>query len=158
MRRKDREVTDPQKIREIIAACDCCRLGFCDGERAYIVPLDFGFVERDGHGSFYFHSAREGRKIDLIRKTGWATFELDTGHEVIADLEGIACEYTARFQSVMGGGPVSLVETPEEKQTGLTAIMEHVAGSKDWTFRGAFADAVAVIRLDVEEWTCKVHS
>ena len=46
MRRKDREITDPGKIREIIAACDCCRLGFCDGGRAYIVPLDFGFVER----------------------------------------------------------------------------------------------------------------
>ena len=156
MRRKDREIKDPGKIREIIAACDCCRLGFCDGGRAYIVPLDFGFVERDGRCSFYFHSAKEGRKIDLIRKTGWAAFELDTGHEVVSD--EIACEYTARFQSVMGSGRVSLVETPEEKQAGLTAIMEHVAGPGDWTFQGAAANAAAVIRLDVEEWTCKVHA
>ena len=45
MRRKDREVTDPVKIREIITACNCCRLGFCDKGRAYIVPMDFGFEE-----------------------------------------------------------------------------------------------------------------
>ena len=48
MRRADREVTDPVKIREIITSCDCCRLGLCDGERAYVVPLDFGLEERDG--------------------------------------------------------------------------------------------------------------
>lgn len=78
MRRKDREVTDPGKIREIIAACDCCRLGLCDNGRAYIVPLDFGFAEQDGHYTFYFHSAKEGRKIGLIREAGWAAFEMDT--------------------------------------------------------------------------------
>ena len=32
MRRKDREVTDFSKITEIISSCDCCRLGFVDGE------------------------------------------------------------------------------------------------------------------------------
>ena len=51
MRRADREVTDPVKIREIITSCDCCRLGLCDGERAYVVPLDFGLEERDGGGN-----------------------------------------------------------------------------------------------------------
>ena len=39
MRRKDREVTDSQKIREIILSCRCCRLGFYDNGQVYIVPL-----------------------------------------------------------------------------------------------------------------------
>ena len=30
MRRRDREITDNQKIKEIIKACDCCRLGLND--------------------------------------------------------------------------------------------------------------------------------
>ena len=85
MRRKDRQVTDPEKIREIIAACDCCRLGLCDHGRAYVVPLDFGFTEQEGRYTFYFHSAREGRKIDLIRQAGWASFEMDAGHEAVPD-------------------------------------------------------------------------
>lgn len=43
MRRNDRAVTEPNRIDEIIRACDCCRLGFADGEESYIVPLNFGF-------------------------------------------------------------------------------------------------------------------
>lgn len=156
MRRKDREVTDPGKIREIIAACDCCRLGLCDNGRAYIVPLDFGFAEQDGHYTFYFHSAKEGRKIGLIREAGWAAFEMDTGHEVVSD--EVACEYTARFRSAMGGGPVTLVKDPAEKLAGLTALMNHAAGPGDWTFGEAMVNAVEIIRLDVEELSCKVHA
>ena len=99
MRRKDRQVRDPGEIRAVIAACDCCRLGLCDHGRAYIVPLDFGFAEREGRYTFYFHSAKEGRKISLIREIGWASFEMDTGHEAIPDEN--ACEYTARFLSLI---------------------------------------------------------
>ena len=57
MRRKDREIGDPEKINEMIRACHCCRLGFQDVEDVYIVPLNFGFEERDGKRIFYFHGA-----------------------------------------------------------------------------------------------------
>jgi len=153
MRRSDRAVTDPARIREIVAACTCCRLGLCDGGRAYIVPLDFGFVERDGHYTFYFHGAGEGRKLDLIRKTGWAAFEMDRGHELIVGPTG--CKCSARYQCVMGGGPVSLVETLEEKIEGLKALMLHETGSGDWKFDEAVVDRTRVIRLEAEELTCK---
>lgn len=156
MRRKDRQVTDPEKIRAVIAACDCCRMGLCDGGRAYIVPLDFGFTEREGRYTFYFHSAKEGRKIDLIRESGWASFEMDTGHERVPD--ETACEYTARFQCVMGGGPATLLETAEEKRAGLTAIMAHVSGGEGpWDFDPAMLERTQLIRLEAEELTCKIH-
>ena len=64
MRRKNREVTDRARIEEIIRSCHVCRLGFVDDGRAYIVPMNFGYVEEDGKYVFYFHSAKEGRKID----------------------------------------------------------------------------------------------
>lgn len=156
MRRKDRAVTDPDKIQEIISACTCCRLGLCDGERAYIVPLNFGFVERDGHYTLYFHSARQGRKIDLLRKTGWAAFEMDRGHELIEGADSRSC--SARYQCVMGGGPVTLLEDREEKIEGLKALMLHDTGTDQWEFDGAMVDRTAVIRLEVEELTCKVRA
>lgn len=155
MRRKDREVTDPVKIREIITACDCCRLGLQDGDRPYIVPMDFGFVERDGRYILYFHSAKEGRKIDLIRRTGWAAFEMDCGHEWV--LGPRACDHTSRFQCVMGGGPVTLLETEEEKRTGLSAILAHITGKDLWEFGEAALKETQVFRLDVEDLSCKVH-
>ena len=33
MRRTDREITDAEKITQIIQTCHCCRLGFCDTAR-----------------------------------------------------------------------------------------------------------------------------
>ena len=67
MRRKDREITDKDKIKEIISACDCCRLGFNDNGKVYIVPLNFGFIEKNGEYTFYFHGAKTGRKHDIMK-------------------------------------------------------------------------------------------
>ena len=61
MRRKDREITDSARIDAVIRGCDCCRLGFCDAGEVYILPLNFGYENREGKRTFYFHSAREGR-------------------------------------------------------------------------------------------------
>ena len=156
MRRKDREVTDPAVIREIIASCDCCRLGLCDGGRAYIVPLNFGFEERDGRYTFYFHSAAEGRKIGLLREAGWASFEMDRGHELVEGSTGHSC--SARYQCVMGGGPVALLKDRAEKIAGLKALMLHDTGTDQWEFDSAMVDRTEVIRLDAEELTCKVRA
>ena len=54
MRRKDREVTDSQKIREIILSCRCCRLGFYDNGEVYIVPLDLDIMRIMGGAYFTF--------------------------------------------------------------------------------------------------------
>ena len=156
MRRKDREVTDPQRIEEIIAGCTCCRLGLCDGGSAYIVPLSFGYTRReDGGYTLYFHGAREGRKIDLIRRTGRASFEMDTGYQLQPG--EAACSYSAAFQSVMGEGPVSFVEAPEEKQAALSAIMRHTAGEGTWPFVPQMLSAVCVFKLETQTLSCKEH-
>ncbi len=60
MRRQDRAVTDPEKIRAVIDACEVCRLGFQDGRGVYVVPVNFGHAVEDGRHVFYFHGAAEG--------------------------------------------------------------------------------------------------
>ena len=82
MRRKDREITDRVKIKEIISECDCCRLGFNDNGKVYIVPLNFGFVERNEKFIFYFHGAKTGRKHDIMKENNNVGFELDTNHRI----------------------------------------------------------------------------
>lgn len=151
MRRKDREITDVLKIEDIISACDCCRLGFCDVGGVYIVPLNFGYES----GIFYFHGAYEGRKIELIRKTGTAGFELDTGHRL--NTGESACGFSFAFQSVIGQGCVSIVENPEEKKKGLRLIMAHYSKRVDFEFTDVMADSVCVFKLIAETMTCKEH-
>ena len=155
MRRKDREIKDLNKVKEIIAASHCCRLGFRDGERVYIVPMNFGFTEEEGKFVFYFHSAREGHKLDLIRENGVAGFELDTNYQLIeAD---IACEYTARFQSVIGSGKIEIIEEEQEKRKGLLEVMKQSTGRTDWEFPDQMVNAVTVFKLTVSEYACKEH-
>lgn len=155
MRRKDREVKDCDKIRAIIMACHCCRLGFCDEGEVYLVPLNFGYEEKDGKRTFYFHSAREGRKIDLISKTHFAGFELDTNYRL---QEGeTACQYSAQFQSVIGTGTVTILEEPEEKMTALKLIMYHNTGKCDWEWNEQMVRSVCVFKLEVKTLSCKEH-
>lgn len=155
MRRKDREVTDQDKIRGIISKCRCCRLGFNDNGNVYIVPLNFGFQEEDGTYIFYFHGAKEGRKVDLIRKNGYAAFEMDTNY--MLNEADTACGYSARFQSVMGSGKVSFIEDAEKKKRALGAIMEHNTGKNEWEFPDKMVSATCVFMLEAEELSCKEH-
>lgn len=155
MRRKDREVTDPDKIRGIISRCHCCRLGFNDHGKVYIVPLNFGFQEEEGKYIFYFHGAKSGRKTELIRETGYAAFEMDTNY--MLNEADTACEYSARFQSIMGSGTVSFIEDAEKKRQALCAVMEHNTGKKEWEFSEKMLHAVCVFMLEAEELSCKEH-
>ena len=158
MRRKDREVTDPAKIADVINRCTCCRIGFCDDGEVYIVPLNFGYETKDDTYAFYFHGAKEGRKIDLIRKNPKVGFEMDTDAEVYAVGESdTACGYTARFQSIIGNGIISMVSGIEEKKLGLSLLMEHNTGKREWNFDEKMVNAVAVFKLEVTKMSCKEH-
>ncbi|WP_295585065.1 pyridoxamine 5'-phosphate oxidase family protein [uncultured Oscillibacter sp.] len=155
MRREDREVKDPGRIREIASRCSCCRLGLRDGDEVYVVPLHFGLLERNGRWSLYFHGAREGRKLALIERYGRAGFEMDTGYCLHEST--VPCGYSAAFQSIIGTGTVTVVESPEECREGLAAIMRQCTGRETWTFDRRMLESVCVFRLDVETISCKEH-
>ena len=155
MRRKDREVTDPSRILDILSRCHCCRLGFYDAGEVYIVPLNFGYTEQAGQLTFYFHSARQGRKIDLIARGQPVGLELDTDYAL--QTGPMACDYTAQFQSIIGTGTVHFVEDDAGKQAALRQIMLHNTGSADWDFSAPMLRAVCIFKLEVQTLTCKVH-
>ena len=68
MRRKDREVTDFDKIVKIIDQCDILRLGIADGDYPYIVPVNFAYTVEGEQICFYIHGATAGRKYELLKK------------------------------------------------------------------------------------------
>lgn len=155
MRRKDREITDYDQMLRIMAACDCCRLGFHDGESTYIVPLNFGMAQEDGQLVLYFHGASEGKKIDLIRAQPIVGFEMDTGHELVRGAD--ASDFSFRYQSIIGSGQISLLEHPAEKAHALDCIMAHYTTPTQWQYPPELLSRTAAIRLVITEWTCKEH-
>ena len=68
MRRKDREVTDFDKILQVIDSCDCFRLGLIDEDNLpYIVPLNFAYEVIDGVVTLYFHGSKAGKKAEILK-------------------------------------------------------------------------------------------
>lgn len=156
MRRKDRELTDPEQIEHLLARAQILRVAFCDGKKApYLVPVNYGYVCREGSYTLYFHGAREGRKYELSKASPVVGFELDADYRLIAGAS--ACGYSAAYQSIVGTGTLFLIEDEEERVLGLSAIMKQATGKADWNFEAEAENAVAVFRLDVEEMTCKAH-
>lgn len=155
MRRQDRRITDPAMICAVLDKCRTLHLGLVEDGRVYIVPLNYGWTEENGRYILYAHSAAEGRKIDLIRGGADVGFEMEAGVEYFdADT---ACGWGNRYESIIGEGRATLLETPEEKRQALAAIMAHYSARRDYTFEDAMVDLVQVIQIDVTALSCKIH-
>ena len=148
MRRAEREIKDRKTIDEILHQATVCRLGLCDGGMPYVVPLSYGYED----DCLYFHSAPEGRKIEIIRTNPHVCFEVDVDHEFVpADT---ACNWTVRFRSVIGFGKARLVEDPEEKRRALDVILGHYSDGP-YEYVTDSLDKVAVIRVQIDNITGK---
>ena len=155
MRRKDREITGLAEIMEILSRCQVCRSGMCQKGMPYVVPLNFG-VEREGERLvLYFHGAREGKKLDIIRENPQVCVEFDGEHRL---LEGeTACAHSFAYESVIGFGKAEILESHEEKAQGLAAILRSLTG-KEFTFTPEQTQSVAVLRMALEEVAGKRRS
>ena len=158
MRRTDREVKDMERIQEILEECKVCRLGMADEKgQVYIVPMNYGYRFEDNKLVIYFNGAREGKKLELIQKNPLVGIEMDCCHELE---EGkLACQYSYFYASIIGNGRAEIVTEPERKLEALAAIMKHQTGRdfSEFETNPKLEKAVAVIRVEVETYTCKRH-
>ena len=67
MRRKDREVQSLDEIFGILNRCNTVRIGFQGDKYPYVVPVSFGAELVDGQVIVYFHCARQGMKLELLK-------------------------------------------------------------------------------------------
>jgi nitroimidazol reductase NimA-like FMN-containing flavoprotein (pyridoxamine 5'-phosphate oxidase superfamily) len=130
MRRKDRQVTDVAAILGIIEAADACCLGMIDDSgpvpQPYVVALNYGFeAAPDGSpgGIFWFHCAREGHKLDLLRRNPQVCVQLDCDHQPVVNALG--CGWGMKYASVVAMGRAQIIEDPVERRRGLDCVMDH---------------------------------
>lgn len=155
MRRTDRQIVSPDRLREILMACEVMHLGLCVGNSPYVVPLNFGFEEAEGKYIFYFHGALEGKKLDLIRQNPNVFLCFDTDHALMA---GEAPEhYSYHYASVMGEGFAEILTEEADKVLGLERIFHHYAPDMPFSVPEKMLEATAVIRITVPEITGKAH-
>jgi nitroimidazol reductase NimA-like FMN-containing flavoprotein (pyridoxamine 5'-phosphate oxidase superfamily) len=148
MRNKKREVSDLKEIESFIAEAAVCRLGLCQGDTPYVVPLNFGYKD----GCFYFHGAPEGQKIDFIKKNNKVCVEIDVGCKLIeADL---ACKWTTHYKSVIAFGRAFFLAGSAEKKKALDIILGHYS-AKAFTYPDELINKIAVLKVQVESITGK---
>ena len=121
MRRIDREITDKAEIVDVLSRCDTVRIGMRGEEYPYVVPVSFGVETEDGVPVVYFHCAKEGLKVDLLKKDPRVCVEGDIFIRVERTQRGI----TARYESVIGFGRCELLTGPADVLHGLRVVTDH---------------------------------
>jgi len=148
MRRKEKEIQDKDEIKDVIRRATVCRLGLSVDNQPYIVPLNFGF---DGE-CLYFHAAREGKKINMIKQNNCVCFEIEVDCEAVK--AQTPCDWSMKFRSVIGFGKAALLTDGEEKRKALDAIVEHYSG-KPLEYASDLVDRLSIIRVDIQTMTGK---
>ena len=152
MTKRERQVTDPVEIRRILDTAKVLHLGLAVNNEPYVVPMNYGYTEEEGKLVLYLHSALKGKKLDMMGANPNVFFELECDR---MPFEGkLPCQYGLVYSSVMGRGKARIVEDVEEKMKALSILMKTQTGT-DFTFNAQLVSIVAVIRIDVEEYTAK---
>ena len=153
MRRRDLEITDRAEIDAILSKARVCRVAFAIENESYIVPLSHGYDARAN--ALFFHTAREGKKIDCIEANPRVCFEVEGRIEVKRGDER-ACSWGMHYESIIGHGVIAEVTSPDDRVHALRRLTEHQAGREmAWTFEDEAMAATRVWRLDIESITGK---
>lgn len=148
MRRKDKQINDPNELESIIRRATVCRLAFSQNDVPYIVPLNYGYQD----DCLYFHSAPEGRKIDMLKQNNRVCFEMEVDVEVVES--DSPCKWSTKYRSVVGHGKAALVEDGEEKKKAMDIIVAHYGPTK-YDYPANKIDQLAVIRIEIESMSGK---
>lgn len=150
--RRERLVTDRDKILEILDKAKVMHLGMVDGDEPYIVPMNYGYTFENDKLTIWLHGALRGRKYDLIRKNPKVCFEMESD---LVPFEGdVACRYGISYSSLMGRGIAHIIEDVSEKQKALSILMK-TQTDKHFEFNEKLASVVGIIRIDVIDYTAK---
>ncbi len=164
MRRVEFEVTDMERIAEVLGQCEYGTLSLIAEGKPYGVALNFVFHD----GKICFHGAKEGRKAEAIAADQNASFlavrPLSLIPSYFSDTRS-ACPATHYFASVHIEGEVEAVTGSDEKSRILGALMEKLQGeggyepiSPDNPIYTRMLDQTAVYALTPGMMTMKVKA
>jgi nitroimidazol reductase NimA-like FMN-containing flavoprotein (pyridoxamine 5'-phosphate oxidase superfamily) len=122
VRRKDREITDPDALKKVLKTTKYVTLALCMDNEPYLVSLSHGYDET--RNCLYFHCADEGKKIVYLNTNNkvWGQAVLDYG---VTD----ECDYA--YKSVHFKGTISLIEDSTEKQHAMEVLVRQLSDTPE---------------------------
>ncbi|MBI5043432.1 MAG: pyridoxamine 5'-phosphate oxidase family protein [Nitrospirae bacterium] len=170
MRRFKKEIKDKAVIIDIFNRCHVGCLGtigkdgypmvkplnfaYCDGSNPSIPPLAKG-GEGGFLGKIYFHTAKEGEKIEDIKRDNRVCFEVDLPIAYLK-AKNQPCEADYLYRSVIIKGRAHIIEDRDEKLFGLKCLMEkYQPGGKYGDYLKEKLQITGIVRIDIEEMVGK---
>jgi len=152
MKKKEREITDKNSIIEILKNGKFATISMCRANEPYIVTLSYGFDLKCN--SLYFHSAKEGLKVEILRENS------NVCGTVVDDLGYIMNDCSHKYRSIVFWGKMATVEDLEEKKYGFNIILNHLEDNpgkikKRFLKDDKAYDNICIMRLNIIEMTGK---
>ncbi len=158
MRYSKNEVKDKKAITEFLKTEKFGTLGLVDGDKPYAVPVNFLYL----NDKIYFHSARAGRKWDIIHKNANAFFLVARWNNTIP--AQTACDIGTSYFSVMLEGTVRIVEDNMEKDNAFNLFIkkyasdaEHVSAQLMDNYRSSLNTGMALFAIDIKSMSAKAN-
>ncbi|MEM0161120.1 MAG: pyridoxamine 5'-phosphate oxidase family protein [Thermoplasmata archaeon] len=158
MRYSKNEVKDKKAITEFLKTEKFGTLGLVDDDKPYAVPVNFLYL----NDKIYFHSARAGRKWDIIHKNANASFLVARWNNTIS--AQTACDISTSYFSVMFEGTVRVVTDDAEKENAFNAFIkkyasdaEHVSAKLMDNYRSSLNTGMALFAIDIKSMSAKAN-
>ncbi|MGH4138004.1 pyridoxamine 5'-phosphate oxidase family protein [Clostridium sp.] len=114
MRRKKQLLSKEETIK-ILQSCTSGVLGVTgDDDYPYTVPVSYAYKD----GKLFFHGAKEGHKIDSIKRNDKVTFCVIEKDEVIQKT------FTTHFRSVSVFGRARILKEDDERKYAIKSLVE----------------------------------
>jgi len=152
MRQAGKEIKDEKVLTVLLEKSQVGRLGTVARDGYPMVkPLNFVYHER----KIYFHSAREGEKIEDMKRDNRVCFEIDLPVGLVKS-KGSPCRAEYLYRSIIMKGKARFVEDASERLFALTRLMKKYQPEGGYgDFLKEKLDITLVVSVDIEEMTGK---
>jgi nitroimidazol reductase NimA-like FMN-containing flavoprotein (pyridoxamine 5'-phosphate oxidase superfamily) len=151
VRRKDREITDPDELKQVLKSTKYVTVAFCMDNEPYLVSLSHGYDEKQN--CLYFHCATEGKKLVYAKSNNkvWGQAVLDYG---VTD----ECDYA--YTCVHFSGRLCLITDLEEKRHAMEVLVRQLSANPEEKLAKIKPEKLAttaMFRIDINYMTGKQH-
>jgi len=151
VRRKDREITDPDALRKVLKSTNYVTIALCMNKEPYLVSLSHGYDEEKN--CLYFHCASEGKKLVYAKSNNkvWGQAVQDYG---VTD----ECDYA--YTSVHFSGRLFMIDDLNEKKHGIEVMVRQLSPNPEAKLSKIKPEKLATTfmgRIDIDGMTGKQH-
>jgi nitroimidazol reductase NimA-like FMN-containing flavoprotein (pyridoxamine 5'-phosphate oxidase superfamily) len=144
---KNRPLTFKPELESIIRKCDVCSLAMVDeNNKPYVLHMNFGYKD----DQIFFHAAKTGKKIEILKKNPDVCVAFSTDHELRYVNEEVACSWGMKYRSVLAYGRIVFIDDHDEKVEALNIIMSNYS-DQEFSYNKPAVEEVQPFKLMIEK-------